>query len=365
MEPSNNAKPTGFLEKLSAMFGKISNIRSNNKQLENLRSQSAVITENEAAEQRFDAIRRFQNQQAAEARAALKKQQRLRALGIGITTCIIVAIVVVTIWLVAEAVILVRKPVDPSTIDPKGKIANLTIGNYKCQTSKCTKVVDLPGDEILIHDGAYYIYNNVSLEAQKTSIDERDYRKAEPFYWKDNLMLILYPTTGHAGLFSLTDNIQVVDFSYDNFYSDPKDPVYVDMEWVVGNYIVAKQAKSFHLININTGDVIARGKRKVFIHDNYAYGYDDGGKIVVYNKKGKKILISSGALFVRDERVIAFKKNSVADFDSYDNTGKKDDDSGTNSYKNSLISEGGILANAEDFTKVLARDRYTYTVPHY
>lgn len=334
---------------------------------ENLLSKSTVITENEASAERLEQIRAYRAQMDANSiREAKKIQAQRRAVKILVITLLSI-LGIALIWLIIEAILIARQPVAPAIKDDP-EIANVTeIGNYKCKTKLCSKLVDLPDGQIILRDTVYYIYDSETQEAKVTAIEEKSYREASTFFWGDHLMLVLAPVTGDYGLFSVTDNRSISKFNYDSFISDEKDTAYASMEWVVGKYIIAKKGNNYHFLDINTSKDLFHANKKVFIHDKFCFAYDKKGDVRSYTLEGRKIATFKVVddFFIRQDHLIIIPKGDSeenrTEMRLYDHTGASVSED--NPYYDGLIQS--ILEESENYAITLQQRRDTYTVPKF
>ena len=380
MDGADKAKKKDIVEKLSDFAERNPNVQKAAKNKspfapkrvksnKNLLSKSVVISENEASAARLEEIRRYQQQIGINAEIDAKKQKAIKTTITVLISLIFAALFFAIIWLVVETVLITRQPIEPKEVADTTPTGITEVEGYKCKTNLCEKLTDLPDGKIILRDTAYYIYNPKDKEIKKTTIDESyKYRDSSVFYWGDNLMIILYPPTGKAALFSITDNHGVTDFKFDSFITDINDTAYADMKWVAGKYIIAKGNKLFYLINIKEEKEVINADKAVFIHDKYTFAFEKKGNIRAHTLDGKKIVsknskndfyLHDGYLFIipRAEK----EGDSRTDFTAYDDTGKKLEDD--NPYIENLRQT--VFDNSENYAETIVHLKNTYIVPRF
>ena len=334
---------------------------------QNLLTKSTVKTENEMSAERLEQIRAYREQMNANSIREANRQRFIKKIIKIVVVALLVALGIAVIWLVVETVLIARQPVAPAKKE-KEEVANVTeIGNYKCETELCSKLVDLPGGQIILRDTKYYIYDPETKDKKLTTIEEKSYRDASVFYWGDHLMLVLSPVTGRSALFSITDNRSISDFNYDSFISNEKDTAYASMEWVVGRYIIGKNDSNLHFIDINTGKDLFHANKKVFIHDKFCFAYEKKGEVRAYTLAGKKFATFKVAddFFIRGDYLYIVPKGESeegrTEFKLYDEAGRSIQDD--NQFYENLSNT--IFAESDNYAVTLKQRQDTYTVPKF
>ena len=237
--------------------------------LENVQTQSVVESAREEAEKELEQVRAYNEalvrQQKAQENATKAKKTSVTIFGV----IIFIVLLGVIAWLVVNAIILAQGPAGPGkdseVIDP-AQLAE--IDGYKCTTTNCAKVVDLPDGRIIIRDTAYYIYDLEEKEATLTSIEEKDYHAITPFYWGDRLLAELDPESDASALYSITENRALTSYNFDTIYRDINDDVYKNQTSIKGSYI--KDPVSLQLdVDFAEKNLVANGKIKTR-NDNIA-----------------------------------------------------------------------------------------------
>lgn len=280
---------------------------------ENQRSQSVIYSQREITEQQLAEVR-------ARNEAALREQQRLateeKVERVGFKTGVaifIAVIVVVAVILVAVIISSIRKPVAPPEDPPEDPpMALSTVDGYSCETQLCGKVTDLPDGRIILRDENYYIYDTKTKERSSTTIDAQDYIDVYSFSWGGKIYVTLDPTTNNTALYSVDENRYVVSYEYDNYYTNINDSVYDEMHQIEGSYIVAKVGGTLKIVNLTTGQPVAKGTSRVFTHDGYYFGYEEGNRIYIYTQTGKVITTitqdEENRIYTREGRLIVVKE---------------------------------------------------------
>ncbi len=380
MDGADKAKKKDIVEKLSDFAERNPNIQESAKNKspfaskkvksnKNLLSKSVVISENEASAARLEEIRRYQQQISANAEIDARKQKVIKTAVIAAISALLVALFFAIIWLVVETVLITRQPIAPREVADDTPTGVTEVEGYKCKTNLCNKLTDLPDGKIILRDTAYYIYNPKDKEIKKTTIDESyAYRDSTVFYWGDNLMIILYPPTGKAALFSITDNHGVTGFKFDSFITDINDTAYADMKWVAGKYIIAKSNKLFYLINIKEEKEVVNADKAVFIHDKYTFAFEKKGNMRVHTLDGKKIVAvsSKNDLYLHDGYLFVIPRaesenDSRTEFTAYDDTGKKLEED--NPYVENIRQT--VFDNSENYAETIIHLKNTYIVPRF
>ena len=325
---------------------------------ENRRSQSVIYSQREITEQQLAEVR-------SRNEAALREQQRIATeqkverasfkTGVAI---FIAAIVVVAIILVVVIISSIRTPVAPPDDPPEEPpMALSTVDGYSCETQTCGKVTDLPDGRIILRDNNYYIYDTKTKERSSTTIDTQDYIDVQAFYWGGKIYVTLDPTTNNTALYSVEENRYVVSYEYDKFYTDIKDSVYDEMRQIEGSYIVAKIGNTMKIVNLTTGQPVANGSSRVFTHDGFYFGYEEGNRIYIYTKTGKTITtITQGdtdRLFTRDGRLIVVKE--TYDIRMYDQAGEEISD---DPIYEEIFENGG-----DDYLGYIIKNSKFYQIP--
>ena len=275
--------------------------------LVNVQTQSVVESPREVVEAELARVKALNDEALRQQKIAARKKKTKRILIFTLLGIFALGLLATLIWLIVNVIVGIRNPVSTSGSGNSGDNTALSsIDGYQCQTTKCSRVADVPDGRILIRDTKYYLYNKDTKEAKVTSIEEQDYHSITPFKWGDKLFAVLDPEADASALFSITENRLVTDYNYDQFYLDINDKVYSDMTDIAGKYIVAKALGQYRLINVATGSESVRADNRVLVHGNYFFGYESNGERRVYNVNGTQILISKSnyELYIKDGYVI-------------------------------------------------------------
>ncbi|MBP5634099.1 hypothetical protein J6X09_00170 [Candidatus Saccharibacteria bacterium] len=293
---------------------------------QNVQTQSIVKSSREEAGEQLAAID-AQN-------AALARQQQFAAgvnkakhTGVYIMVGILFAAILgAAIWLAVVAINAGRKTIAPAEESgPEETVTYDEIDGYKCITKTCSKVTSIDANRFIVHDGTqFYIYDMSAKKKTNTTIPEREYHSITTFKWGDKLYAILDPESAKSALYSISSNLVLTEFSYDDFIKDINNAVYNDMKWVEGRYIIAKSGTGFRLVDVTSGKEIVRGAKRVFIRESYAFGYESDGTTRAYSTDGKNIAVinSTDNAFIRNNTLIVV---TVSDdyYTLYDTTGEQ------------------------------------------
>ncbi len=293
--------------------------------LENVQSQSLVETTREGASEELAQIKAF-NQEMERQRKLQERRDKARRFLIFLILAIFGLIVVgVLVWMLVNTFIAARQSVAPgASVAPEEQAQYDTIDGYQCKTSNCYKVTELPDERILIRDDNFYLYDTNQKQVALTTIENQEYHDIKPFKWGDKIYLELDPESDKAGIYSVTDNAQVISFKYDTFYTDISSNVYKEMTWVEGQYIVAQLSGSYRLVRVYDGQEIIRGSQHVFIHDNFCISFEQGGERRIYTKDGEKFkVVELGAYIFIHNDTIVYVPAKGRSFELYDATGTK------------------------------------------
>lgn len=293
--------------------------------LENVQSQSLVETTREGASDELAQIKAF-NQEMERQRKLQERRNKIRRFLIIFVLAIFGLIVVgVLVWMLINTFIAARQGVTPGgSVDPEQQAQYDTIDGYQCQTSNCYKVTELPDERILIRDDDFYLYNTNEKKAELTTIENQEYHDIKPFKWGDKIYLELDPESDKAGIYSVSDNSQVISFIYDTFYTDINSDIYKEMTWAEGQYIVAQLSGSYRLVRVYDGQEIIRGAKRVFIHDNFCISFEQGGERRIYTKDGEQFKVAElgSYIFIHNDTVVYIPAKGKS-FELYDMTGTK------------------------------------------
>lgn len=308
---------------------------------ENVQSRSIVETTREEASEELAQIKAFNDEMERQQKLQERRNKIRRTIIYIILGFFGIILLGVLIWMLVNAIIAVQGPVDPGEDpDPDKPTQYDTVDGYKCETSTCYKVTDLPDDRIVIRDTSFYIYNTETKEATLTTIEDQEYHSVKSFKWGEKIYLELDPESEKSGIYSVSDNTQVIGFKYDAFYTDINNDVYREMKWVEGQYIVTKLGSSFRLVRMYDGQEIIRGATRVFIHDNFCIGFEQGGERRIYTKTGKQIKVveNGGKIYTHGSTVLYIEADDYM-FELYDSNGEAIYEGSESDYLNEIDIE--------------------------
>ncbi len=210
-----------------------------------------------------------------------------------------------------------------------GTTASLSvIDGYECKTTECKRINDLPDGRIIIRDNGYHLYDKQNSTTTLTAIDDQEYNSITSFTWGEKIYAVIDPISDRSGIFSISDNRMVVDYQYDQYFTDvTNNDIYGEMAWVTSQYIIAKNSApdEYHVIDLLSGQSVLRGSARVFMHDGFFFGYETGGERRVYTKGASTAFVVATAndhIFTRDGILIVYKtQNKHARY--YNSEGKE------------------------------------------
>lgn len=293
---------------------------------ENQRSQSVIYSQREITEQQLAEVR-------ARNEAALREQQRIATeekverasfkTGVAIFIAAIIVVAIVLVIIIISSIRPIVPPPEPEPEDPP--MALSTVDGYSCETQTCGKVTDLPDGRIILRDDNYYIYDTKTKQRDSTTIDAIDYIDVYSFTWGGKTYVTLDPTSNYTALYSVEENRYVVTYAYDKYYTNINDSVYDEMHQIEGSYIVAKIDKTLKIVNLTSGQPVAKGTSRVFTHDGFYFGYEEGNRIYLYTQTGKTITTitqdEENRVFTRNGRLVVVKEKY--DVRLYDQAGEE------------------------------------------
>ncbi|MBR5419285.1 hypothetical protein IK110_03495 [Candidatus Saccharibacteria bacterium] len=288
--------------------------------IQNVQTQSLVKSSREEAGEQLAAI------DAANAEALRRQQmqqnvQKAEKTGVYVLVAIIIAAIVIAAgWLIISAVIAGRHGVAPAKEDAQEDVVTYSeIDGYKCTSKRCEKVTNVSSTSFIVHDGEQFnIYDTETGKKTNTSIPEREYHSISPFKWGEKTYAILDPESGKSALYSISTNLLLTDFSYDEFITDIKNAAYNEMQSIAGKYIIAKAGSNFRLIDALNGKEVAHGAKRVYTRGIYFFGYETDGTTFVYAADGSTVVVvkKGDPIFLRDDTVIVVHTEDDS-FDSY------------------------------------------------
>ena len=295
-----------------------------NSNLENIQTQSVVESAREEAEHELAQVKAYNEAMMHQQRAA---ETATKAKRTGLTIFgIIVGILLfgVIAWLVINSIILAQNPAKPGEKPgPDDPTQLAVIDGYKCTTTNCSKVVDLPDGRIIIRDTDFYIYDLEEKEAVMTSIENKDYHAITPFYWGDRLLAELDPESDSSALYNITNNYAVTGYDYDTIYNDINNDVYKNQKHVLGNYIIVHGSGSYRFIDLSSGGEVIRAAEKVFTHGKYFFGFEAGDEIRAYTMSGTQIAAAKSGekFYLKGDELVHLNEKDA--FEVYNAAGEK------------------------------------------
>lgn len=309
---------------------------------QNVQTQSVVKSTREEANEQLAQINAHnaevaRQQKLAEEAAKAKRTGIYVAIGI-----FFAAILGAGIWLTANAIIAATQGGVQTGQEQEqdGPAQYGRVEGYRCKTEKCEKAADISEGNILIRDGSsHYLYDIAAKKASLTTIPEQEYHAITPLTWGEKTYFILDPESAQSALYSMTDNRIVTDFAYDEFFYDANAEQYAEMAWVEGKYIVAKSNGLYCLIQLSNGKETIRAAKRVFVHDDYYFGYESDGSIHIYADSAKKILVSKAGEILYTDGTHLIQIDSQNSYRLYDRSGEETEDEAIRNYFSDLDSD--------------------------
>ena len=311
-------------------------------QYENLRTRSVIESSREVAEKELAAQEAYNNQILRQQQATVRHNKELH-IAVKIMLVIFgIIIFAALVWMLVEIIIGSTPTAVNECKNADGSIKTSccdkpeykdsesckeepgrtgTVDGYKCQTDKCKKMTDIIKDElIVVYDTKFYLYDIKKQTSTPTTIDYTiTYHKMSSFEWgKGRYYVILQPMTGNLGLYSVTDNTQIINNTVSQFYSDINHKAYKEMTDVYGKYLLVREDAQYRLYDLlNGGTRIASGANGVFTHGSYVMTLESSGVRRIYNYSGKQILLAKEGehIFIRDGYVFWLSGTTLRAFD--------------------------------------------------
>ncbi len=305
--------------------------------LEVVQSQSMIKSTREEADEQLAAIKAH-NDAIHHQEVMAENIQKTKKTGTIVAIVIIfIIIAIVTVWLIVNAINASKPTVQGQSSGGQEEDNSLAvIKGYECKNPNCKTETVVSDAEILIHDGGqFYIYNVAEKKSTLLNIPEQDYHSVTPFVWGDKRYVEIDPESAQAALYSITDNRQLTDFSYDEIFYDINNGIYSGMQYVAGRYIIAKASGTYRLIDLNTGSEVVRAAKRVLAHDDCFYGYENDGSIYVYNASYTRIMIvpQGTHIFTNGRQIVTIHvEGEDEDYEIYEKNGEATEDEGVLDY---------------------------------
>lgn len=294
--------------------------------LENVRTQSMVISEHEEAEQELKRLE-LERQRQAHNVTIEAGVENAKKTGVYIIITIICLILVALIAVLVFTMIpFFRKPSGTDIHIDNGGNESTTIGFYKCLSSECKELTTLSNGNKLVYDGNYIVLDQENEESFTTAMSG-NYVSAESFVWGEVEYVFAKQDTGTGAIFSITNNRYLnTSENYEQVFTDIEDDVYEGQRWVEGQYLIVKRSGDYRLIEIASGKEVVLGAKAVFVTQGGLFvGYDLDGKKRIFNNANSQIaLVESGKVYVRDTYLIIVYEGG--NFDIYNQNGEKPQD---------------------------------------
>ncbi len=329
--------------------------------LENVRTRSLVESPREVSAEELAKAQAYQQELARQERVYKTKKRAEKTgvyVGLGIFGIIFVVAIIFVVVGVLGGGYGFGNNIRGGESEEDKKLS--VIDGYQCTTAKCQRMDDLPDGRILLRDNEYFIYNKASGETTLTTIENQDYNSIKSFSWGGKIYAIVYPTTEKKGLFSIDENRLVVDYAYDEFYTEASNSAYNEMTWAEGKYIIARKDSpvEYSALDLSTGQSVLRASSRVFIHDGFFIALNSDGSRLVYRAgEGSAFLVleSTEKLYTRDGVLVRVEADGGLTY--YNTAGEEvyDDNVG---FADSLDEY-----DSDQIPSIIARDNRFYSIP--
>ena len=295
--------------------------------LENVKTKSMVESKRESASQELQQIQALEEQRLAQ----LKMQENVAAAkktGVYVTVTVICGILLICLVFFFVALVkYLREPTDITINTKPNSSEATTIGNYSCKNSGCEKLYELKDGRQLIKDEGYLLFDQESKESFILALEGENSEFVD-FTWGDKQYLFVKNSDGLSAIFLLTENRYITEALYEDILSDSSDAAYAKMEWVIGNYIIAKRSNSYRLVNIEDGTEKVSGALGVFAtKSGYYLAKEENNVRRVFNSSKTQILLtdSETKLYERDGFLVKLNNNTVEIIKNDGNTARSED----------------------------------------
>ena len=291
---ADNGQKKSLLDKLTNLGGTPKPAEPiDYSKLENVKTKSMVESRRESASEELRELQMLEEQRLAQ----LKMEEKVAAAkktSVYVTVTIICVILLIClVFFFLSLTKYLRKPTDAEIGGNTGGSSEITnLGTYTCKKNDCEVLLDLADGRQLIKDNSYILYEQGKEESFILTL-EGDYAEFSEFTWSEKHYLLAKNSDGLGAIFSTTDNKYITDALYESVLGDASDSAYAGMEWVAGQYIVAKRSGSYRLVNINDGTEKVSGTLGVFATKaGYYIAREDGGVLRVYNSSKNQVLLT-------------------------------------------------------------------------
>lgn len=320
---ADNGQKKSFLDKLTKL-----NVAQkpaepiDYSKLENVKTKSMIESRRESASAELRQLQMLEEQRLAQLKMEEKVVAAKKTSVYVVVAIVCIVLLICLVFFFLSLAKYLRKPTDADISGGSGSSSEVvTLGTYTCKKSDCEAMLDLADGRQLIKDNSYILYNQGTEESFILTL-EGDYTEFDEFTWGDKHYLLAKNSDGLGAIFSTTDNKYITDAIYESVLGDASDSAYAGMNWVVGEFVIAKRSGSFRLVNIKDGTERVSGVLGVFAtRSGYYVAKEEGGILRVYNSSKTQVLLteSGDQLYERDGFLIIA---SADRFEIYKNDGE-------------------------------------------
>ena len=301
---NENGSKQSFIDKINGLVNKNDQAPKpfDPSSLQNVRTQSMVISGREEAEQELKRLELERQQQARDnfVEAATDNAKKTSVYVIITTICLILVVLIAV--LVFTMIPFFRRPSGGDININHGDDDTTKIGFYECLSRDCVEIATLNDGRTLVHDGNYVILDKENEQSFTTAL-YGNYVSAESFDWGEVNYLLVKQESGTGSIFSVTNNRYVNSSeNYEEVFADINDEKYNEQRWVEGKYLIVKRSGDYRLLDMESGKEVVQGTTAVFAtKEGFYVAYDQDGKKRVFNNSNNQVaLIEGGKAFVRD-----------------------------------------------------------------
>jgi hypothetical protein len=270
----------------------------------------------------------------------------------------VIVVIVALVFLLINILTNIYNPPAPTPAPaPPEPVKYDVVDGYKCTSSNCYKMAELPDGRIFLRDDDYRIYDSTSGEVVTTTIENQEYFSVVPFVWGDDILIDLDHESGFNGIYSVNGNRMITGFTYDEFYKDINYEGYDEMRWIEGQYIIARKDHDFRLIRLRDGQDLIRANKRVFVHGQFLIAYNDNGERRVYDLEGKqlRVAVPKSNIYIQNDLMVYADYTDSLFFDLMNSKGE-------------FIGDGAEIERLysieyESFLTIMDKDPNYYKIP--
>jgi hypothetical protein len=325
---------------------------------ENVQTQSVVETAREQAEKELQQIKAYNDEMLRRQKIEEAKGKAKRSAARTAIVIFVIVVIVALVFLLINILTNIYNPPAPTPAPaPPEPVKYDVVDGYKCTSSNCYKMAELPDGRIFLRDDDYRIYDSTSGEVVTTTIENQEYFSVVPFVWGDDILIDLDHESGFNGIYSVNGNRMITGFTYDEFYKDINYEGYDEMRWIEGQYIIARKDHDFRLIRLRDGQDLIRANKRVFVHGQFLIAYNDNGERRVYDLEGKqlRVAVPKSNIYIQNDLMVYADYTDSLFFDLMNSKGE-------------FIGDGAEIERLysieyESFLTIMDKDPNYYKIP--